>query len=503
MKRTTLQAWISWALIATSWAAVGAADSLLLTGGQLVDPRAGTIRSGHLLVVDGVIAEAPEQIPEDFDGQIVDVAGKWIVPGLRDFHTHSALNMAPGGARELFGTEGGARRMLYAGVTGFLDLFNHEDYVLSLRDQQREQGGAELGADIFAAGPCLTATGGHGTEYPIPTRTIDSPEDARREIAELVKRRPDVIKIIYEHMRPDLAKISWRKLRPSIDQPTLEAAVRAATDAGIPTVIHIHSWQDVRHSVLAGATAVTHLPHEGPPPEGLIELMAERGTVVIPTMSIGDLGLGTQPTTLDSELLQAVAGDAVLAAYRAFDPSVEKVQFMVQGLSDAHVIRSENLRKLAEAGVPIVAGTDAGNPWTVQGYSLHRELELMVQAGLSPWQVLASASVAAGELVGRSYGLDPGDEGTFVVLDASPIEDIRNTRKIHRVVHHGEVVDRAGLLSVPDPTMADLAARMNLQMPGGPPVAFHGHEQHGHGQHGHGPDEHGHRQSHVEAAESR
>ncbi len=453
MERHTLWTLAVVCLLSLSLTAPGFANDLLLRGGQLVDPRSRTVVTADLWIVDGVIVDASSGPPAGFDGEIVDVTGKWIIPGLRDFHTHSVLNQALDGAREFFGTDGGARRMLYAGVTGFLDLFNQEDYVLSMRDRQRA-GDGPIGADIFAAGPCLTATDGHCTEYPITTRIIDSPEDARREIGELAERRPDVVKVVYDHMREDLAKKTWRTLRPSIDRATLEASVAAAAAHGIPTVIHIRSWKDVRESVEVGATAVTHLPHEGPIPDGLAELMAERGTVVIPTLAVGDLFLLEQPEVLETKLAGAVTGDAIVAAYRDFDHDREWVGNMVSGLRHAHGIRLQNLAKLAAAGVPIVAGTDAGNTMTVQGFSLHRELELMVDAGLEPWQALAAATTAAGEFIGRSWGLDAGDEGSVVVLDASPIADIRNTRSIHGVVHHGVLVDREALLAVPETASA-------------------------------------------------
>lgn len=446
-----------------------AAQDLLLRGGRLIDPSTRTVRTADLWIVDGVIREAPIEDGETSAGdpaadkandqaadqaggripdlEVLDVRGKWVLPGLRDFHVHSEVNQGPRGQVDRIGIEGAARRMLYAGVTGFLDLFHVEDVILPLRDRQRASRNADRddvpGADIFAAGPCLTATDGHCTEYRIPTRIIDTPEDARREIDELATKRPDVVKLVYEHPAPELEGKSWRKARPSLDRPTLEAAVAAARARGLATVVHIRSWQDVEHVVEAGATVVTHLPGFQPIPDGLAKRMAERGTVVIPTLAVGDPVFVLQPERREDPLLRAVLDLALLAAYRDIDPDQdESSRQMLGGLRRAQGHRLESLEKLAAAGVPLVAGTDAGNPMTAHGYSLHRELELMVEAGLTPWQTLAAATTAAGELVGRSWGLQPGDEGTLLVLDASPLEDIRNTRKIHRVIHHGVPVDR-------------------------------------------------------------
>lgn len=422
-----------------------AAQDLFLTGGRLLDPRAETVRTANLLIVDGVVAGFPEAPPEGFEGRVVDVSGKWVIPGLRDLHTHSAVNMAPGGVMDRLGTEESARRMLYAGVTGFLDLFHVEDHVLGLRDRQRA-GDLGPGADLFAAGPCITAPDGHCTEYGLPTRTIDSPDDARREIGELAAKRPDVVKLVYEHVAAELEGRTWRKTRPTLDPATLEAAVAAAAGHGVPTVVHIRSWRDVAECAAAGAKAVTHLP-EQPLPVGLAAELAERGTVVIPTLAVADPLLMADPARLGDPLLTAVAGEPILAAYRGLERDPENPRPMVAGLRRAREERFTSLARLAAAGVPLVAGTDAGNVLTVQGWSLHRELELMVAAGLTPWQALAAATVNAGDFLSHGWGLEPGDDGTVVVLDASPLEEIRNTTEIHAVVHHGVLVDREELLA--------------------------------------------------------
>ena len=90
----------------------------------------------------------------------------------------------------------------------------------------------------------------------------------------------------------------------------------------------------------------------------------------------------------------------------------------------------------------MVTGTDGGNPAVFQGYSVHRELRLLVEAALSPWDALAATTINAGRLLGRRWGMDVGDEGTLVILDASPLDDIRNTERIHSVILRGMTVDR-------------------------------------------------------------
>src|SRR6185503_11791304 len=100
----------------------------------------------------------------------------------------------------------------------------------------------------------------------------------------------------------------------------------------------------------------------------------------------------------------------------------------------------ESIRRLHAAGVPMLTGTDAGNLGVVQGYSVHRELIRLVEAGLSPWDAIAASTTRAGEFLGRKFGVQPGDDANLVVLEGSPIDDIANTQRISRVVMRGRVV---------------------------------------------------------------
>jgi imidazolonepropionase-like amidohydrolase len=156
-------------------------EGLLLTNAYVVDPASQEVRKTNLLIHEGMILASPDHVPPGFSGQIVNMDGKWIIPGLNDMHTHSFGNQVPGEASDSPGTEVVARRLLYAGVTGFLDLFGDEETLYELR--ARQDAGEVGGADIFTSLSCLTATEGHSTEYGVPTGVLDSQFDARRVLA--------------------------------------------------------------------------------------------------------------------------------------------------------------------------------------------------------------------------------------------------------------------------------------------------------------------------------
>jgi imidazolonepropionase-like amidohydrolase len=413
-----------------------AAEELLLTNAHIVDPKARKIRSGALHIRDGVIVATPLRAPRDFAGQIIDLKGKWIIPGLNDMHTHSFGNQ-PFHAQDVPGTPGVAVRVLAVGVTGLLDLFGDENGLDQVRTQQRAE--TLGGADLFASLSCLTAPKGHCTEYGIPTRTISTPEQARSVVVDLALKYPDVIKIVYQPSGP----------MPSIDKATLAAAVTEARRNGIKTILHIDTWGEVSDAIDVGATAVTHIPDD-PLPDALAQRMAKSGIVWVPTITveIDAINFASDPKVLDSVMAREVTKPGVIAAYRN-EKYLAKVQAS-RGADEAHsAVALANVKKAADAGVRILTGTDAGNWGTLQGYSVHRELILMVQAGLSPWQALGSATSDAGDFLGRHFGVNVGDQASLVVLDASPIADIANTQAINMVIHHGKIVDRQTLLASP------------------------------------------------------
>lgn len=431
------------AMIGLVWMALSVAagaQDLLLENGRIVDPTTRQVREANLLIVDGRIAGFPAEMPSDYSDDVVDLEGRWVIPGLNDLHTHPYGNMGPGDAFEFVGTAAVAKRYLYCGVTGFLELFGDEEATYTLREQQRQGGVA--GADLFSSLSCLTATEGHCTEYGVKTRTMDSPDEARAVVTDLAKRRPDVVKIVY----------SPTGRMPSIDKETLAAAVATATDHGIKTVIHVNTWQDAADSVAVGASAITHVPIDGPVPDELVREMVARGVAHIPTLAVEtDFShFVRDPEVLANPMAVDVTSEAILSGYRS-EATVQHAAEGAERADERETLILASVKTLADAGVVMLTGTDSGNWGTLQGFSIHRELEKMVAAGLTPWQALAASTTAAGEFLAREWGVAVGDEANLVILDASPIEDIRNTKKIHQVIHHGRLVEREALIQAPTP----------------------------------------------------
>jgi imidazolonepropionase-like amidohydrolase len=170
------------------------------------------------------------------------------------------------------------------------------------------------------------------------------------------------VKVVYDHAIR----------RPSIDRPTLEALIAAATERGLKTIVHVGTWDDVRHAVLAGATAVTHVPRQSVVPDDVVTLIAERRTYHIPTLAVQTdlpmLWLWQNKMLIDSPTIAALTTDAIRNVYRKGVPNRPPEDTAASAAVSARSI--DSVRRLHAAGIRMLAGTDAGNWGVLHGYSV-------------------------------------------------------------------------------------------------------------------------------------
>jgi len=411
-----------------------AAASLLLANAHVVDPAVQQEYVGYVLIQDARVVDVLKTRPADYHGEEIDLTGKYLIPGLVDAHVHSEGNRAPIGApNEDFGPEETARRMLYAGVTAYLDLGLDADTIFNAR--QKRQEGALLGADIYAAGPVFIGIGRRGNHGgALVVLTVD---EARSALDRLAVKRPDVIKLIFD----------WARGRRTMSAEVMRALIEHARELGLKTVVHIGTWENARLAAEVGPTVITHLDDNAEIPTSVAQLMAAKRIFSIPTMAVQQdfLNILEDHRILDSTLLRGVASESVIESYRKLDPVTYADCPTCQWQREGRKYYGVSLHRLLSAGVRIVAGSDTGNLGTFQGFSLHRELYVLNQWGLSRWDALASGTTHAYELLGLNMGFKAGADATFVVLDASPLADIGNTQRIDRILFHGKWVDREGL----------------------------------------------------------
>ena len=373
-----------------------------------------TIARADVLVRGDRIAEIGEHIEPPAGAEVIAGAGHTLLPGLIDSHAHvwDQHQLAEAAA---------------FGVTTELDMLTSPQLVATLKATLATPAGAGL-ADLRSAGNAATAPGGHGTEYGMPMRTLSTPGEAEAFVAACRAEGSDYIKIIYDPRNPRFK---------SIDRATMGAVVAAAHRQGLLAVAHIETQDDAREALEAGVDGLAHLFLRSRPLPGFAALAAAKHAFIVPTLSVlaslTERGAGA-----------AVASDAALAPYLTpADVETLKSSFGLRGLKLDISVAFETVKQLAAAHVPILAGTDAPNPGTAHGASVHGEMALLVEAGLSPAEALAAATSAPA----RAFKLDRGRiaagmRADLLMVEGDPTSDILATRKVTGVWKQGARIDR-------------------------------------------------------------
>jgi imidazolonepropionase-like amidohydrolase len=369
---------------------------------------------------DGTILDVGDRYPPPPGAAVVDGAGKTLLPGLIDAHTHSW-----GDALE---------RALVFGVTTELDMFTEHRFAASMRTAQESAAGAPRRADLFSAGTLLTAPGGHGTEYGMKIPTVSGPADVEAFVDARIAEGSDYIKIVYDN-----ARTYGMKTIPTISRETLAAAIAAAKRRGKLAVVHIGSKQDAEEALDAGASALIHIFADAAPDAAFVDRAVRAKAFVIPTLAVnesttGETGAGE---LVDDARIAPYLNGADRAGLRRAFPKRPNARRSLDHAKAA-------TRMLHEKGVPILAGTDAPNPGTTHGASIHRELRLLVDAGLTP----SAALVAATSAPARAFNLKDrglvakGMRADLVLVNGDPTRDILATRDIAAIWKRGERLDR-------------------------------------------------------------
>lgn len=401
----------------------------VIRNARVFDGRS-VVQSSAVWVQDGKIKAVGKTLKVPSDVRVIDAAGDTLLPGLIDSHTHAwgdALKEA-----EIFG------------VTTELDMFTDAKYMRQIKQEQAEGKDLDL-ADLRSAGTLATAPGGHGTEYGMTIPTLSSPADAQAWVDARVAEGSDYIKIVVDDAS------AYGAHRPTLDKETLKAVIDAAHKRGKLAVVHIGKQSDAHEAIEAGADGLAHLFADSAPQPDFAPLVASHHAFVVPTLSVLESVSGTASgvtLTTDLHLAPFLTGDDTASLNRSFPK-------FATALNEKYA--EETVVQLNSAHVQILAGTDAPNPGTSHGVSIHRELELLVRSGLSPQEALAAAtSVPAAVFHLDDRGtIAPGKRADLLLVKGDPTKDILATRNIVSVWKLGVEDDRASYRAAIEKTKQD------------------------------------------------
>lgn len=429
-------------------------DEIVITDVAVIDVVEGrSIPSRDVVIRDGVIESIVPAGQADRSGKVIDGSGKSIVPGLIDMHVHALGSPNPPWNPGLPDVELNLERFLFAGVTRVFDPGSPTPDIFELRTSIRN--GDTLGPALHAAGPVFTAPDGH----PVPmlrnalpdfledsmidgmVRQVADPKAVRAAVDEVASHDPDFVKMAVDRIPEDA---------PRVDESVVHAFTAAAKSNDIRPVAHIGTTEDAILAGESGFSAWIHGVYKEPLADEDVERLAAFDIPMVATLvvfkSYAELGTSERSAT---DLEQQVADEELLASYETRPADYEadpKLAKLVENLRARRQAALDNVRKLHEAGVTILAGSDV-QAGLLHGAALHRELDLLAEAGLSNLEVIRAATLYPARFLTENddpgYGIvAEGKRADLVVVRGNPLDDLAAIHEVDEVILDGVLLQR-------------------------------------------------------------
>jgi imidazolonepropionase-like amidohydrolase len=401
------------------------AQTTAFVGGRVIDGTGRVIDNGTVVVTGAKIAAVgPASTPVPAGATRVDLKGKTILPGLINAHGHVAATSGLRSDPATFYTRDNLLRQLrtYAmyGVTTVFSLGDDQAAGFELRNENAAAGDR---ARLFVAGPVI---GGD---------TAEAARDMTNKVADM---KPDLLKI-----RVDDNLGTSRKM----PEAAWKAAIETAHARKLPIAVHIYWLADAKATVMAGADMIAHSVRDVPVDDQFVNALKSRDVCYSPTFTreISTFIYDATPSWVDDPFFLKSAEKGVPEQLK--DPKRHEQIRNSGGWKSGQQYKASlevakrNLKTLVDRGVRIAFGTDSGPPGRFQGFFEHLELEMMVDAGLTPMQALVSATGDAARChnrAGQIGTLAAGASGDLLILNANPLENIRNMRSIDSIWINGK-----------------------------------------------------------------
>jgi len=436
-----------------------------LTHANLVDPvTQKTLPDQTIVYKDGKIQQvgASGKIKPAKGATVIDATGKWVMPGMVDAHVHffqtGGLYTRPDGIdlrkykpyeQEILWykqhMEQQLRRYTAAGITTVID----DGTTPALLQQRDTFINKDYAPRIYMAAPLIS------TEYvppvfdslPVPDKPIyavTSPGQAVQQLTTEYPYHPDFVKIWYIVLNPNVKEGAEKNV------PIVKATVADAHAHGYKVAVHATERITAQLAVEAGADFLVHDVEDEVVGDAFVQLLKDHHVVLCPTLVVisgyfNTFGGNYVPTPEDITLgdpeqlgslqdLKHLPDTALVNRYHLL------AQMRAKRNAQQDSIRKVNLKKMADAGVIIATGTDAGNIGTLHASSFFKEIRAMQQAGLSNWQIITASTLGGAKALGKEglFGsIRPGLSADMLILNADPVADLANLQKLESVIQRG------------------------------------------------------------------
>lgn len=420
-----------------------ARDATIYSNFTLIDGTGAPARANAAMVVEGgrvawvgdvAALEAPS------GAERADLGGAYVTPGLIDLHVHLGIvngrdltNSGANYTRE--NVERELRTYAAFGVTTVQVMGTDQDVIYTIRDDERARAHPTM-ARFYTSGLGIVFRGGYGGVAGV-NRPVATPEEARAEVNRQAAAGVDFIKFWVDD---ELGTM------PTMPAEISQAVIEAAHANNLRAVAHIFYLADADRLVDQGVDGLVHGVRDQAITDALIQKMRARGTWQIAQTLSREASMfvyGERAPFLDDPFFTRAVQPSVIEALGSEARRRQVSQHPHFSDYPGYLENAErNLRALAAAGIPYGFGTDSGPPGRYPGYFAHWELELMVEAGFTPLEAITSATGRAAQFLrDETIGtLEAGRMADFVVYDADPLANIRNTRTIRAVYMAGHAV---------------------------------------------------------------
>jgi len=388
---------------------------------------------------------AKSRIVPPKNAPVIDATGKFVIPGLADMHHHLGNGFfIPGPGRPTQNPRQNLAQLLGWGFTT-IHCPAHTDSAL-----------ATAARDDAAPLPRLwgvgenrgfSTEGGHAARFGnILPKTLEEAREKVRSVGPAAG--VDAIKIVYSDQSHRRGPQPLAVMKPEI----MQALIDEAHKMGLKAYVHAPTLRHAKEALRAGADVLVHSVADAPVDAEFIALMKQNRATYITTLALYICAVDVaawmrrleemdERKIIPKEVYERFGSEAGAKDFHAWSGVLSKEQAQYLG---------KNLRTIYDAGIPVLAGTDTSVPGVLLGVSSQMELALMVEGGLTPAEALRTATINAAKFLGREKEqgtVEAGKLADLVILDANPLADIRNIRRIHRVIKGGVVYDPATLLT--------------------------------------------------------
>lgn len=422
--------------------------SLILKNTIVVDTVSKEILDGYnVRIKDGVIVElSRDNFPSTGNTDVLDLSGKYLLPGLMDMHVHINPNLTSGPTLEKPIPERQTTRSvpdvtprlhsyLYCGVTSVCDLGNIGEFIYGLRKLERE--GKALSPRIFCAGSIVTAPGGHGSQF--GTEIGDLPLDQQKLESHLANH-PDLVKITYDEH-------NWgvRPLIPILEKRVLKGIIEYCHFKRFRVAVHISNELRAREAIYCGADVLAHPVIQSPITEEFAWLVASKKIPVISTLAIGEryFRLADNPEFVNKGFYADCLTEEEREKLYTEESERQRKNVWASWMRVMTPVAKRNIKLMHDQGAIITAGTDLSF-----GPDYLHELELLQDAGISPFDVIVCATRNAAMTLALDHKLGSVAKGKIadlIAVDEDPTRDVRNLNKLSTVIKNGVIINRKEL----------------------------------------------------------